>query len=243
MTKPLGLTLRHKRPNGKLAPTAAAAAAPGGRAHTKRGELARTTQPERAADRGGQILRAAREQFLQRGYAATSMEDIALAARVSKPTLYVYFGNKRDLFAAIIDHERERFAGLVLAGGSGREDIQLRLMRLGRTLVDFLLAPETVASYRMVMAEAGALPELGETFYRNGPVRFLDRLQEFIGRCMAGGALRRDDSRRAAEQFLGLVRGDLQLRALLGLPEGMDRPHIDAVIRAGVATFCRAYRV
>ncbi len=196
----------------------------------------------RPVDKAEQILQAARAEFLQHGYAATSMEDIAIAAGVSKPTLYVYFGNKRDLFAAIIEHERERYAGLVLAGGSGRENIQLRLMRYGRLLVDFLLAPETVASYRMVVAEAGRLPELGETFYRNGPVKFLDRLETFIVRCMDSGALRASDPRRAAEQFLGLVRGDLQLRALLGLTQGMSRPQIDAVIRAGVDTFWRAYR-
>lgn len=197
---------------------------------------------DRSAGKAGQILRAARGEFLLHGYGVTSMEDIALAAGVSKPTLYVYFGNKRDLFAAIIDHERERYAGLVLAGGSDRESIQLRLMRFGRALVDFLLAPETVASYRMVVAEAGRLPELGETFYKNGPVRFLDRLEAFIVRCIDSGALRAEDPRRAAEQFLGLVRGDLQLRALLGLTQGMSRSRIDAVIRAGVETFCRAYR-
>jgi len=39
-----------------------------------------------------------------------------------------------------------------------------------------------------------------------------------------------------------LVRGDLQLRALLGVTDGLSRSRMDAVIRAGVETFYRAYR-
>ncbi|HEY1315202.1 MAG TPA: TetR/AcrR family transcriptional regulator [Steroidobacteraceae bacterium] len=193
-------------------------------------------------DKAAQILRAARAEFLLHGYAATSMDAVALTAKVSKATLYVYFVSKRELFAAIIQQERSRFNVSMLSGESGREPIQSKLLRFGRNIVDFLISPETIASYRMVAAEAGRLPELGEEFYSNGPVKFLDRLEEFMDRAMHGGTLRRDDPRRAAEQLIGLVRGDLQLRALLGVTNGLTRARIDAVIRAGVDTFYRAYR-
>lgn len=188
------------------------------------------------------ILRAARAVFMEHGYGAASMDEVARVAGVSKATLYVYFAGKRDLFAAIISEERDRYAGSMLAGETGREHVRVRLIRFGRAIVEFLLSPDTVASYRMVVAEAGRHPELGQEFHAHGPAKFLDRLEEFMERAMRSGALRAAEPRRAAEQLLGLVRGDLQLVALLGVTKGLSRERIDAVIRAGVDTFYRAYR-
>ena len=196
----------------------------------------------RGEEKIAQILQAARSQFLRQGYSGTSMDDVALAANVSKPTLYVYFGSKRDLFGAVIDHERERYGRLMLVGERGREHIRVKLLRIGRAIVDFLLSEETIASYRMVVAEAGRLPEAGRTFYANGPVKFLDRLQTFVAKCMQDGALRVGDPRRAAGELIGLVRGDLQLRALLGLSDEVTAVEIDSAVRSGIDTFYRAYR-
>jgi TetR/AcrR family transcriptional regulator, mexJK operon transcriptional repressor len=210
--------------------------------HTLSSKTAAPLSPSRPADKAAQILRAAREEFLRHGYAATSMDAVALTAQVSKATLYVYYGSKRDLFAAIIQQERDRYAGSMLSGESGREPIEAKLLRFGRNIVDFLVSADTIASYRMVMGEAGRLPELGEAFFMNGPVKLLDRLEEYIDKAMRSGSLRRDDARCAAEQLIGLVRGDLQLRALLGVTDGLTRARMDAVIRAGVETFYRAYR-
>ncbi len=55
-----------------------------------------------------QILDGAQQVFMQIGYDAASMNDITRAAGVSKGTLYVYFENKEDLFAAIIDRQKCR---------------------------------------------------------------------------------------------------------------------------------------
>jgi AcrR family transcriptional regulator len=196
----------------------------------------------RPPDKASQILQAAREEFLKHGYGAASMDGVALAAGVSKPTLYVYFGSKRDLFEAIIREEPERYGVLMLSGGSGRATMLSKLLRFGRSIVDFLLSPETVASYRMVVAEAGRLPELGEIFYANGPVKFLDRLEQFVAQSMKSGALRSDNPRTAAEHLIGLVRGDLQLCVLLGLNVRLTPKRIDDVVRSGVDAFYRAYR-
>jgi AcrR family transcriptional regulator len=52
------------------------------------------------ADREEQVLRVAHEQFARRGFAAVTMEDIALEVGVKKPLLYAYFGNKERLYGA-----------------------------------------------------------------------------------------------------------------------------------------------
>ncbi len=49
-----------------------------------------------------ELLAAALEQFVARGYAATRLEDVARQAGVSKGTLYLYFANKEELFKAVV---------------------------------------------------------------------------------------------------------------------------------------------
>src|SRR5690348_492815 len=69
------------------------------------------------ADREGQIVQAASEVFGARGFAATSVADIAERAGISKPLIYNYFGSKEGLFRAclqraggILAEEMERIA-------------------------------------------------------------------------------------------------------------------------------------
>jgi AcrR family transcriptional regulator len=57
---------------------------------------------ERRKDaRPQELLAAALDQFVERGYAATRLEDVAKRAGVSKGTLYLYFTNKEELFKAV----------------------------------------------------------------------------------------------------------------------------------------------
>ena len=60
---------------------------------------------DRAAAKRAQITKAAREVFLERGYAATSMDAVTALAGVSKQTLYSYFPSKGELFADFLDGE------------------------------------------------------------------------------------------------------------------------------------------
>ena len=63
------------------------------------------------AERRQQILNAARDVFARRGYAQTSVDDIAVQAGVARGTFYLYFEDKRAAFAALID----RFAAQLTA--------------------------------------------------------------------------------------------------------------------------------
>src|SRR6188508_1107169 len=59
----------------------------------------RTRRPD---DRTAEIIRAALELFVTRGFAATKLEDVARAASVSKGLPYRYFRSKEELFKAVI---------------------------------------------------------------------------------------------------------------------------------------------
>jgi TetR/AcrR family transcriptional regulator, mexJK operon transcriptional repressor len=195
----------------------------------------------RSRRKHSQILSSAARLFREHGYGATSMDAVALAAGVSKVTIYAHFADKQTLFAAIVaseDAERTRsWSERFEAAG----DVRARLLRLGRAVLDLLLAPETIATHRMVAAEATRFPEIGRAYYENGAARLLQRLEEIFSVAMAAGELRRAHPRRAAEQFVGLIRGDLQLRSMLGVEADVAQAAFDTVLRSGVDTFYRAY--
>jgi len=52
--------------------------------------------------RPGEIIAAAFEEFKQKGYAATRLEDVAKRVGVSKGTIYIYFQSKEELFRAVV---------------------------------------------------------------------------------------------------------------------------------------------
>jgi AcrR family transcriptional regulator len=69
------------------------------------GTAQRTRLPR--AEREQQVLAAARALFAQRGYGAVTMDEVADAVGVTKPLLYIYFGNKERLYLACMEPAAE----------------------------------------------------------------------------------------------------------------------------------------
>jgi AcrR family transcriptional regulator len=80
------------------------------------------------AQRRGQLLDIGRELFGQKGYEATSIEEIAARADVSKPVVYEHFGGKEGLYAVVVDREMQllldRFTSALSAPGHPREMLE-----------------------------------------------------------------------------------------------------------------------
>lgn len=86
-------------------------------------------QHENDAGRRGHVLDAALLTFARYGYRKASMEDVARAAGISRPGLYLYFASKQDLFRAAVTHALE---GDIAAAGR-------LLAETGRPLRDRLI--------------------------------------------------------------------------------------------------------
>ncbi len=83
------------------------------------------------AARRAQLIEVGRTVFAERGYEATSVEEIAARAKVSKPVLYDHFGGKEGLYAVIVDREVERIVQKVaesVATGTPRSRIENALL-------------------------------------------------------------------------------------------------------------------
>jgi TetR/AcrR family transcriptional regulator, transcriptional repressor for nem operon len=86
--------------------------------------MTRTKPPEQ---RRADLLAAGQAQFLAKGVAATSLEDITTEAGVSKGLFYLYFKSKEDLVLALQDEFSGEFAGRIRAAVAAETDWGARL--------------------------------------------------------------------------------------------------------------------
>ncbi|HME68694.1 MAG TPA: TetR/AcrR family transcriptional regulator [Myxococcota bacterium] len=80
-----------------------------------------------AAARRAQLIEVGRSLFAKRGYDATSVEEIAERAKVSKPIVYEHFGGKEGLYAVVVDRETDYVVKRIaesVSSGSPRERVE-----------------------------------------------------------------------------------------------------------------------
>jgi AcrR family transcriptional regulator len=189
-----------------------------------------------------QILMGARLTFDELGYERASVDRVAARAGVAKATIYSHFNDKKALFVACFSEEadavrEELRTSLREAGG----DPVVSLRRVGEKLLRILVSPAFVSLHRHAVAEADHLPEVGLTFFAQGPTVVYGAMADWLKRWEALGVLRLDDAHAAAVQFVLLCQGDLVIRAQLGVVHHVSAGEVRATVRRAVRTFLRAY--
>ncbi len=109
------------------------------------------------------ILTQARRLFARHGYDRVSMDRIASACRVTKPTVYYYFRNKRALLRAALSASWQEQADLLQAFRPGPRFAE-GLRRLAHLVLAQTRRTENSEIIRIVLAEAARQPGLGRPF-------------------------------------------------------------------------------
>ncbi len=187
------------------------------------------------------ILDGAKRAFLAHGYSGVSMEAIAEAAPVSKPTLYNHFKGKQELFAAVIGHQCETVLGTLCQAQTQRRDPASGLKSIAGAFVELLYSKEALSLYRLIIAEQQNFPELGALVYRSGPEPVLKQLCAYLGELNARDALRIPDVDSSSRLFLGMLKGDEHLRCLLGLQSGLSATEKEHLIDAAISLFLKGH--
>lgn len=167
------------------------------------GKRGRPTAAERSA-REALILSTALPVFLHSGFGEATINELAAAAKVTKRTLYAYFGDKAGLFAAMV---RDLAPTVSLDPATDRGTLQA----LAARITFRLHSDELVGLHRLVIAESSRFPELAETLHTQGDARHIARLAEHIKA--------EHDVARAhlAEPLFSLLLGERHRLRLLGL--------------------------
>lgn len=204
-------------------------------------DLAQTTPHTPLSPKAERVLNAAMRLFTEHGYGATSMDAVAVGAGVSKATVYAHFANKQKLFAAVVRSEcRRAIEQMAIPDDVHDLDLRAALTRIARTFLEVAMTPRKLAIFRVVIAEVRRFPELGPIFYDSGPRVTLEGLVRYLNRARNSGLIQADDTELAAYQFLGMLRGDLYLRRLLGLTEiGNPLRAADATVEAFLRIYAR----
>ena len=111
------------------------------------------TQAERTEATRGRLIATARRLFAEKGFAATSTEEILSEAQVSRGALYHHFSSKTDLFRATFEAvEEELTAKLLETATAGGETDPIRILELGfNAFLEQCVNPEV---QRIVMLDA-----------------------------------------------------------------------------------------
>ncbi len=109
-----------------------------------------------------QILQGAMQEFLARGYAGTSMEKVAAAAGVSKPTVYSHFKDKEVLFQTLIKNLGEKKFNSIFGGEPLVGEPKIVLRNLAETTFKKFEDEELTAFMRVLIGESGRFPELAK---------------------------------------------------------------------------------
>ena len=197
-----------------------------------------------AGRKGALILDTARQMFLDRGYDATSLDDVAAASGVSKTTVYNNFEDKETLFRAVVLAVTERAEQIISELGAtlrGDEPVAARLTAVARVLAYGVLNPAVVQLRRLAISEALRFPDIVTAYWDRAPARTLALLTESFAQMAAQGELDTGDPAAAAALFAYAVLGPHQDQALLQPNRRLTRSDLDEHVDHVVAAFLRAY--
>ena len=190
-------------------------------------------------ERRAKILDAALTVFSQEGYSGASMDAIAKAAGLTKPTLYHHFPSKDVLFKAMMTAPKDV---MMLAFDSGENgDLVERLHGFAWAYADVVMKPEFLALARLIIGEAQRFPDTGRAYQASGPDRVLEGLAAFLSEQRDQGRLAFEHSELAAEDFWGLILSAPRNRALHVPDTTYSRSDLARYVNNGLCTFLRAY--
>ncbi len=190
------------------------------------------------AERRRQLIAAAADPFLHKGYHATTMDDVARCAGMSKKTVYQVFSSKSELLDALLSDWFAPFTAPIETDGQPpRQVLTDALLRLA----NYALSERQVLLMRLLIAETSLSEDIAVALDRQCMGRGKGALEQWLTAQAAAGVLKIDDPKEVANMLFFTVVGDFLLRLLLRKrPEPAD-DEIAARIEHTVAVFFRQF--
>ena len=130
------------------------------------------------------ILKGAMKEFLDNGYAATSMDKVAKSAGVSKATVYSHFGDKESLFGAVMqDLVKDKFQQVMglEAPQSLEQDPKIVLSAMATKMLANAQSDRSFQDFmRIIIGESGRFPEIAKAYVNNVAKPAIDLLTKYF---------------------------------------------------------------
>lgn len=158
----------------------------------------------RAEARPDEVLDAALEQFMAKGFAATRVEDIAKAAGLSKGAVYLYFPSKQALLEGLVQRAIVPIAETALISVKDFEgDPRIVITQVLKLLAARLGEAEVLAIPKLIIREVVNFPELAEMYRHEVLDRVLPVVEGLLAKGMREGYLRPLDPELTVRSIIG----------------------------------------
>lgn len=205
--------------------------------------MGRPKQNPEDSTKRARILEVAGKMFLDQGFGGVSMDAIAEAAPVSKPTLYSHFKDKEALFLAVVEPRCQAMYEHLEASSKTEGGVEEAMFHIGMDFLELALSPEAISVHRTIMGEAQKFPALGQIFYEAGPKRSLALLSAYFQAQHDAGVLNVPDPHLSASVFISMLKGYPHMQLLLGLKKTVTRKEREAHVRYVVNIFINGHRL
>ena len=203
---------------------------------------ARTKSEIRTERVTNRLLDAASKFFMERGFEATRMGEIARYARASKETFYRHFPGKEDLFRAVVIRGAKLVAAELSAVLLTHETPEKALAAFGELFLDRILSADSISFHRMMMMERERFPELVQSLRAAGRERVRASLTRYLDEQVARGRLRKMDTAVGARQFLDLVAAEMIMAATRCGGPKPSKAQIRKRVKEAIDCFLHGYR-
>jgi len=174
------------------------------------------------AERRSQILRAARGVFIEKGYLAARVDDVAKRAGLSKGAVYFYFSSKRELFLALVNEEHEATYSFLEQAEEDARPASVKLVDLGQKYLDYFAGLKSPPRFFLMMREQGIRDDEVREECQAVHERFVDAAARILAEGMAEGSFRVADPHTLAQMLKAMVDG-LAGQSAIGLRPDKDR--------------------
>ncbi|MCB1356138.1 MAG: TetR/AcrR family transcriptional regulator [Maritimibacter sp.] len=172
----------------------------------------------RADDRPDELLDAALALFVAKGYAHTSVAEIARAAGLSKGAVYLYFPSKQAILEGLVRRAVTPVATRALASADlARGDMRRVLSAALRGIAAGLADPNTFAVPKIIIREAVVAPEIAEMYRRAVLDTVIPAAVGLIETAIASGQMRPVDPELTLRSVIGPVALHLLLSEVFGI--------------------------
>jgi AcrR family transcriptional regulator len=172
----------------------------------------------RAEARPDEVLDAALDLFIEKGFAATRVEDIARRAGLSKGAVYLYFPSKEAIIEGLVRRAVLPIANTALGVVSHSEgDPRIVISTVMHMLAGKLGDPRLLAIPKLLMREMINFPELAEMYRREVLDRIIPVIENLIRRGVEQGYLRPVDPALTIRSIIGPVMLHILMAEVFGI--------------------------
>jgi AcrR family transcriptional regulator len=173
-----------KRPATAARPAGAAAASSSRRVDVR---------AAKAAERRNSILKAALDEFSERGFAAARLDDVARRAGVAKGTIYLYFKDKEALFQELVRFQIGPVVGALEAVLASDLPLAVIVEHALDIFVREIYGTHRKQVLRLIISEGPRFPALAEFYYREVLAHILKAVRARLARAVERGEIAGDE--------------------------------------------------